>query len=360
MVVFWLITITCALVILQVAFYNRLGLKNVDYKRYFVKKRIFAGDTVQLVEVVENNKLLPLPWLRVESAVSPWLHFGELDNLDITGDKFLKSVFFMGSYKRITRRHNVVAERRGYYDCSQAFVTTGDLVGLGSVSKECRNRAALLVYPRIADPEELPDEALRWQGEVSVRRWTDPDPLLTTGVREYRPGDSRRDVNWRATARMDDLYVNQRDYTVEPRLLIILNTQIRADLWGKMEDTDAEVIELGISLAAQLAYWGSANGMLPGLRANSGSLMPGSEKELASIEPGSAGLEDVLEALAVLKVEMRVNFLSLLDSEITRRTNGMDILCLSAYWDEELADRAAELERLGNHVKYIPIGGAEK
>lgn len=358
MTVFRLILVVCLLALCQVALYSRSGLKNIEYKRFFEKNRIYAGETVSLVEVIENNKLLPVPWLRVESAVSPHLHFGCQENFDVRADRFHRSVFFLGSYKRITRRHAVTPDRRGYYDCSNVSMTAGDLLGFVSKSRDFSSTAELLVYPALTRPDELPREALQWQGEVSVRRWTDPDPILTSGVREYRAGDSRRDVNWAATARMDELYVNQRDYTVEPSLLILLNTQIRADLWGGMEPEEAEIIERGISIAARLAAWARENGMSPGLRANAGSALEGGA-ELISVEPASRGLDAVLEALAVTKVEKRITFDALMDAEIERRTEMMDILCVSAYWNNELEMRAETLRRQGNVVVHIPMGGAQ-
>lgn len=358
MTVFRLILVVCLLALCQVALYSRRGLKNIEYRRFFEKRRIYAGETVSLVEVIENNKLLPLPWLRAESAVSPHLRFGKQENLDVRSGRFHKSVFFLGSYKRITRRHAVTADMRGVYDCSSVSLTAGDLLGLAAVSKDCVSDARLLVYPAPARPDELPQQALQWQGDVSVRRWTDPDPILTSGVREYRAGDSRRDVNWAASAKMDDLYVNQRDYTVEPRLLILLNTQIRADLWGGMEPEEIDVIERGISTAASLAAWAAENGVSPGLRANAGSVLE-SGAELISVDPGShQGLEAVLEALAVTKIEKRISYDALLDAELARCTERMDILCVSPYWSDALEDRAQALRRRGNVVLHIPIGGA--
>lgn len=358
MTVFRLILVVCLLALCQVALYSRSGLKNIEYKRYFEKNRIYAGETVCLVEVIENGKLLPVPWLRIESAVSPHLHFGRQENLDVRANRFHRSVFFLGSYKRITRRHSVTPDRRGYYDCSKVSATAGDLFGFVSRSRDFSCSAKLLVYPALLRPDELPHEALQWQGEVSVRRWTDPDPILTSGVREYRAGDSRRDVNWAATARMDELYVNRRDYTVEPRLLILLNTQIRADLWGTMEPEETELIERGISIAARLAAWAVQNGMSPGLRANAGSVL-GAGAELISAEPASRGLDAVLEALAVTKIEKRITFDALMDAELERRTEMMDILCVSAYWNAELERRAEALRRQGNVVVHIPMGGVQ-
>ena len=193
MTVFWLIIVVCLLALLQVICYNRLGLKRIRYERRFEKSRVFAGEPTRLIEVIENTKFLPLPWMRVESMVSSELRFGRQENLEIADARFHRSVFFLGSYKRITRRHEVTPQKRGWYDCTLVSLTAGDLLGLAAPSVDLRTEAKLMVYPRIALPEELPSEALRWQGDASVRRWTDPDPILTTGVREYRAGEPRPD-----------------------------------------------------------------------------------------------------------------------------------------------------------------------
>ena len=116
MYVFWLILMVCVLALAQVAYYNRHGLDRVEYERRFSKKRVFAGDSLEMVEVLANDKLTPLPWVRIESRMSQSLRFGKQENLDIDMDRFHKSMFFMGPYKLITRRHQVTAVRRGYYD----------------------------------------------------------------------------------------------------------------------------------------------------------------------------------------------------------------------------------------------------
>ena len=63
----------------------------------------------------------------------------------------------------------------------------------------------------------------------------------------------------------------------------------------------------------------------------------------------------MLEALALLVIKKQVDFTRLMDDEIDRRTTGMDILCISAYWSEALEERAAQLRRMGNSVTFMPV-----
>ena len=355
MYVFWLILMVCVLALVQVAYYNRHGLDRVEYERRFSKKRVFAGDSLEMVEVLANDKLTPLPWVRIESRISQNLRFGKQDNLDINMDRFHKSMFFMGPYKRITRRHQVTAVRRGYYDCRSVSLSVGDLLGLATKSCDLQCDARLMVYPRLTLPEDMPVQALEWQGDVSVRRWIDPDPVLVNGIREYVHGDPRKDVHWPATARTGQLMVKIRDYTVTPRLLVLLNSQISEFLWGAMEPRDTEKLEHGVSLAAALVNWGVSHGMNVGFRSNGGNALSSRAGEYISVDPAAGNLDRVLEALAVLVIKRQVDFAKLMDYEIDRRTSGMDILCISAYWSEALEERASQLRRMGNSVTFMPV-----
>ena len=345
----------CLLALLQVAYYNRHGLDRVEYERRFSKKRVFAGDELEMVEVLVNDKLTPLPWVRIESRMSQNLRFGKQENLDIDMDRFHKSMFFMGPYKRITRRHTVTAVQRGYYDCRTVSLSVGDLLGLATKTRDVQCEARLIVYPRLTLPKDMPTQALEWQGDVSVKRWIDPDPVLVNGIREYTPGDPRKDVHWPATARTGQLMVKIRDYTVTPRLLILLNAQITGFLWGNMEPRDIQYLENGVSLAAALANWGYSHGMDVGFRSSGGNSLSDVAGEYVSVDPAAGNLDRVLEAMALLVIKKQVDFTKLMDNEIDRRTTGMDILCISAYWGDELENRASQLRRMGNSVTFVPV-----
>lgn len=360
MTIFWLIVAIAIMAAFQVAYYNKRGFSGVSYDRSFSKKRVFAGESLEMIEVIANNKLMPLPWVRGESRVSPHLRFGRQENLEIAMRSFHKSVFFIGAYRRITRKHRVEATHRGYFDCGLVSLTVGDLLGFSHEGCDVRvDGARLIVYPRIALPGELPEKALEWQGDVSVHRWIDPDPIQVVSVREYLPGDSRRDIHWAATARTGQMQVKVRDYTVTPKLLVLLNAQIREDLWGEMTREQRGFMENAVSISAALCAWAANAGLGVGFRCNSSSIFGFKRGDIVSIEPQTGALESILETMAFLELKVQMNYMLMLDAEIDRRTGGMDILCVSAYWSEELEDRAARLRRLGNNVLHIPVKGDE-
>ena len=218
--------------------------------------------------------------------------------------------------------------------------------------------ARIFVYPAILKPDELPDTALKWQGDVTVKRWILPDPLLVTGIRAYRSGDPQKDVHWRATARTGSLQVKQRDYTVSPRALLVLNCQISDRQIGAMEPKDAEYLEGGVRICASLASWCVRSGVDIGFLTNGESALPEISLDIPP-RCSDAQLERILEALAVLKIKMTLDLHVLLDRQIEAAVSDMDILVVTAYWSDVLEERAGKLRKLGNSVTWQKIGGGQ-
>jgi uncharacterized protein (DUF58 family) len=254
----------------------------------------------------------------------------------------------------------VTCLKRGVYTYDLATVTGGDLFGVSHVGRDYKCDARLIVYPAATAPENLPQEALNWQGEASVQRWIMPDPVLITGIREYRYGDNQRDVHWGATAKTGTMQVKTRDYTVCPQLMIVFNAQISENLYGGMEPKDVEFLESGVNMAAALSKWAADHGMAVGFGSNGGdALSPGSTVTVPT-RRASGQLENILEALAALEIKMQVPFTNYLqklcDSGVTRQ----DILIISAYNSERIQELMGRLRTMGNSVTLLPLKGGTK
>ena len=352
----WLIIIVGVFAILQSRYYARVSFKKLRYERTISKSAVFEGENLDLVEVIVNNKLTPLPWLRVESKLSPWLRFRSQENLEILDDRFHRSVFYLRPYSRITRRYNVKCIRRGYYDLSITTLTVGDLFGLGSSSQEVRSdRAKLFVYPSILGQDELPDEALRWQGDVSVHRWIFPDPILINGIRGYQLGDSRKDIHWKASARSGELQVKTHDYTVFPRLLLVFNIEPEDNFWGMLSAQQMEEMEYGVRVVATISNWAVVNNMEVGLYSNAS--ISYSPDQVIGIAPAcnASQINHILETLAGLELKEKESVYRTMERILESDISESDILVFSTFWNDSLESRADELRRKGNSVTHITL-----
>ncbi len=355
MSIVWFLLIVGALVLIQMEFFHIVGLRKVEYRRFWQKNEVYEGDKNEMVEVLENRKSIPIPWLRVESQISPHIRFKKEANYDVLHEQFHRSAFFMRGYKRIRRRHEVVCAHRGWYVLRQASLTGGDLFGLMRRSKDVAGTSELYVYPAPIDPGESL-ESLKFQGDIAMRRWILPDPILVSGIRDYLPGDPLKDIHWRATARAGKLQVKVRDFTVTPKILILLNVQYSEILWGAMEPDQQEFIEQGVRIAAHLTSWAVESGMECGLWCN-GQLCDDPDHRTIEIEPAGsrAQLDDIMRALAKLEIVCAATITTYLDKLIASGATGLDIALISAFDSEGLQSRAEQLRELGNSVQLIPI-----
>ncbi len=333
---------------------RRWGLRNLTVRRSFDQPAVFAGDEGAMTEVVVNDRPLIIPWLLVESRVSPYLRFGKQDNLEITGDMYHRSVFSVMPWQRITRRHQVRFLRRGVFDVGTAALTAGDVTGIFTAVREQSETAGVVVWPRLLPREELPEPAVRQLGAWSRNRAMQ-DPFLTRGIRPYLPGDPVRDIHWPATARMGEAQVRVHDPSAQMRLLIVLNGQLTEDQWGDVSDSDQAPLEHAISMAATLCVLALRAGMPAGFACNLQSGGDGSAVSMPGLSPGRE--EELLTAMARIRLRRTLRFGTF--AQALQTGGGLSVLVLSAYDGQDVQESLAALRRQGNDVALaLTEGGA--
>lgn len=350
-----LLCVMAALYILSVILLRSFALKGLICTRAFSKPAFFEGDEGEMIEVVRNDRPMLVPWLRVESHVSPHIRLGKQNNLNVSDNSQYCSLFSLMPYQQIRRRHKVRFLRRGDYNLGSASLTAGDLFGLVEAHREQEMSVPVLVYPRLLDESELPAPLTVMMDEVVSRRQLLTDPFLIRGLRPYQIGDPVRDIHWPATARMNDPHVRLHDYAARSRLLVVLNFERKDGQWGDrlMEYEQAE-IEREISIAATLCVRALDMGLSAGFAAN----MPiGDETQSTLLLPegGAATKERLLCAFARLRLNRTLSFTTFLS--VLEEYTGLDILVLSCYESEDIHQSLARLRQAGNQASLVLMEG---
>ena len=331
---------------------RRFAVGKLSVERAFSKKAVFEGETGEMVEVVSNNSWMIVPWLRIESRVSPHLVFGSQDNLDMIGRMYHKSIFTLMPYQRTKRRHHIRFAHRGEYNVGNASITAGDFVGIFQSCIEQNQDVGILVYPRLLDDGELPAPFSRLIGDCIVSRQLLRDPFMVSGIRPYQMGDNVRDIHWPATARTGEAQVRVHDFTAQTRLLVLVNMQLTEKQWGELMEYEQGPVEHAISLAATLCV----RALRAGLPAGFGANMPiGAAKEPALLLPagGAAREEELLSAFARMRVQRACSFDAYRDG--LRNLSGLDIVILSCYESEQMRRRINALRLAGNTVQVYQV-----
>lgn len=247
------ITIFIFLMILSAVLnrWEKISLKNLEYRRYFDKERVFIGEPVRLTTEITNDKLLILPWIEVNANIPK--EFAFKNQRVIThinkSEKIYKVVTSLLSYQRIKKHNTVCCEKRGYYSFNNVKLSVGDFFGFAIAEANIHYPMNLIVYPEVKPLGQLIMPFNSIQGEVSVRRWINPDNIAVIGAREYTPYDSFNTIDWKATARTNKLHVKKLDYTADTSIIMLLNVQTSDKYW---QNVDVDLIEKGIVIAASI------------------------------------------------------------------------------------------------------------
>ena len=257
--------------------YHR-GLRNLVVETRWSAQRAFHGETVALRIRVENRKLLPLPWVRVEHNLPEALDAlgGETAHAFRPRRYLLADTLSLWSWQGMPKRRPLLCAARGVYQLGPITIRTSDPLGWLVREREIAPPAtSLLVYPLIAPIDHLNVAALFPFGMESTPRTLMEDPLRLAGVREYRPGDDPRLIHWKATARAGELRRKVLDPSGQYRFVLLLDVNtVRADRYP----VNPDLLEFCVSVAASIASWALDKGYPTGLLSN-GKLAPYTDDE---------------------------------------------------------------------------------
>lgn len=351
----WFIVIALILIVVQAMLYNKWGLTGISYQRRISNHAVFEGDSIEMIEQIRNAKLLPAPWIRIESTLPASLKFTEDEDLDISEGTFVanhRSVFSLWGYTQVTRRHRAVCGKRGYYQLRSASLTAGDLFYMTARHRVFPVYADYVVYPKLLEPSAMPESLRSLQGELRVRRWIAHDPFLTQGTRDYQAGDSLRQVHWKATARLQRLQVHKHEFTANRKLLIMLDLEAPHQMRLSVR---IQLQELALSYAATLVSDAIQNGLESGF-VSTGSLEGSGDRTEAIVWPsgGDQHLSSILDCMGRLRLDRQGCAFSQL-IEQTKQHSAADILLISCMPEAFYASTIYELREAGHHVTCYPL-----
>jgi len=165
------------------------------------------------------------------------------------------------------------------------------------------------------------------------------DQSRIAGLRDYRPGDPLKRIDWKATARRGTLQSRLYDPSATVSLMVALSVDTFAHPW---EGYDPLLLERAVSVAGSIAVAASEERYNFGLIANCS--YPGADRPIvlrSGRDPDQ--LAHVLEALAMVTPFTIVPLEDLLDRERRRFPLGISIAVVAGYITDPMA---AQLQRL--------------
>jgi uncharacterized protein (DUF58 family) len=336
--------------------WSRHVLDRVRYERIVPETRAFPGEWLTLTLRLVNDKLLPVPWIEVKDAVPEGI-FPEEKHQPIAFPGYVHLVrsTHLAWYERINWPLQFKAPVRGYYRLGPARLTSGDIFGFYPAERQDERFESIIVYPKLYTLPELRLPPERPFGELKGRERIFEDPQRIAGLRDYRPGDPMRRIDWKATARRQSLQSKVYEPSSTLHMLIALNVDT---MHGSWEGYLPETMEQLLSVAGSVAKYGFEAGFAVGLVAN-GSYMDSDRPMRVPVGRHSDQLMRVLEALAVIGPLTLSRLENVIDAEAQRFPFGATLVVVTSRMDPPLAASLRRVRDAGHTVVVLSLAEGE-
>lgn len=140
-------------------------------------------------------------------------------SIEVTGSAMLLP------HRKFEKKIEVSAPVRGSYRVGSIYIETGDFIGFEEYRQEYVKFNTVAVYPRPLEDVEVKETLGSLIGRMSVRRFIHEDPILVAGFREYTGHEPMRSISWLQSARTGQLIVKKYDFTSDPCVSVLLDTE---------------------------------------------------------------------------------------------------------------------------------------
>ena len=247
----WLYLVDAVLwgIILLSAFFPWLGVATVSAQRKLERPQpnrnspgLAEGDTLQINLVLTNRTFIP-------SYVLNFFYHCPLSPPDKRWHRFF--VTNVTSSGQVSMETSVEAYQRGLHVLGPVFAESSAPFGLFRKRRKLTEPEEVLVYPQVHPLRQVSMAAgLSGIEPRAKRSRTGTDPV---GSRQYAPGDQRRLIHWRNTAKTGQLMVKEMEDPVDRTTYLIFDAH---EVWGEGRESS---LEYGIKVVASVAHYAQRN-----------------------------------------------------------------------------------------------------
>ncbi len=299
---------------------------NFTAERTVSPRTYIAGDDIEVNVTLTRRFPFPLLFLVVED-VRP----------DSLKHKEIKQMFFPGFKKKLKMTYTIRKVSRGEHIFQNVRLKTGDELGLLEKEKWIPCKQAILVYPPYEDISYKSIRNLFDQGGI-VSPLSSHDPSLVAGIREYEPGDRFSWIDWKASARSNEMMTKEFDRRESDDFLIVLDTM------------PTKTFEFLVKFAASVARAIIKNGGKIGI------LLGGKESLFIPPSTGEGQLQAIFYQLAKVSEDRLPSEENLFENQKIVRKSAV-ILIITSKLKKKMIDMSERLPGNNNQIIFFHIKG---
>lgn len=344
-----LIAVVCfALIyIAQGRIYKRWWNKGLSVDIRFENEMMETGKKSYVIETINNAKRLPLTVLHVKFSTSRSFYFADSENSQVTDLYHRNDVFSIMGNRQIIRKLEFTARERGLYFISGVNVIVKDFFMSKTFADSMKNSSYIYVFPKKIQNEGLDIIFNSLFGDILINMSLFDDPFTYKGIREYTSLDGMKSINWKASARFDNMMVNMLDHTSEQKVKIMLCLEPHVMI--KTEYME----ELCISIASSAASYFIDKGISVMVSSNGTDIL---SKEIEKVDYGFSKehMQVIDKYLARISKNAGFDsFLQIIDETVYAKDINTFYIVISSYHKEDLMVKLDEMRYQGMNVHMI-------
>ena len=296
----------------------------------YTKQEFNAGEKFKASIVLERNMIFPLFYAIGEEAVGNTL----------SGHRDLqkaRTMLFPGFSRVFGFDYSIENLPRGEHTLQGIKFKTGDPLGLIEKEKLLPVENKILVYPAYQDMVYRPAAHHFDQGMTASKERVQRDTSMAIGVREYQPGDRFSWINWKATARRNDIMTKEFEQRQSHDVTILMDCAPEPRFEVVVSFT-ASVIRAILRKGAQV-----------------GLLTLSAERKAFPARGGEGHQQQLLYHLAKIQDECAVPFNRVLEAESFLAQQNNSIMLITAQLTQELIEKAAFYNQRNGSVSIFLV-----
>ena len=343
-----------AVVWLTARLWERRCFQKVTFERQLGRRRAFIGDIIEYTVALSNDKPLPLIWVEAQDPFPEGL---ELSGAVVRGatleaNRHQSITASLLPYQRATWKFNMRCLRRGYHRIGPVRLRSSDVFGFAPTEARLPGVDDILVYPRVIELDELITPPQHPFGLAKGRMPLYHDTNRMRGLRDYRPDDPQKHIDWKATARAQQLQTRIFEPAVSMNLIVALNGSTSDFVW---QGTNRRLFERAITAAASAAALADRRGYSYGLISNAVASYSG---KWLNVPSGASPhqLAATLEALAMAAPYVVAMLPDVFRAERDTLPVGATVLFVTGSITESLPGQLDEIAARGYSLSVLYAG----
>ena len=277
-----------ALYALGIAVYS---LNGFSIERQLSKREFHAYEDIIVKVNVKRNSAFPLLFLIAEDCLNEQLASSVINKKN-------KILLFPGFKKELSFQYVIENVPRGEHLFNNIRIYTSDIFGLIEKEKGLQREEKILVYPYY---KEISYSSLTNQMEqgnmTSTNELLQKDTTMAVGIREYQHGDRFSWINWKASAKRNEMMIKEFEQKTNQDAFIIMDSSPNPNF--------EQLVSLTASLGRAILVNGSRLGFLNFAQ----------ERTVLPFQSGEACQRILFYHLARSKDVCKTSFAQLLQSE---------------------------------------------